>query len=652
MLANIILFHSRLTGRIAQHQSTFIATRMRWVNLTPLFPEGTFLVFTDPTTHRQHVVPIPFDGRSLFAAYGRIWPFSLLAVGLLSLFAWHQPLLGALLTGGSTLVLLAAFLIGRLSPTARAQRRAYVGLTGGVPVDPALLVHGDPELRSRIHAGLVARGGHLDTSTYRTHHDPETEWIDIALEPRMNDAAYLCAALTLVRIDQAVATATERTRLAEAHEAIWARLRPVVESGTAIDWDAWNKDRDESSPPATHAGTAEVATTGVAITYGPQPEVFASSTTAAPGRLADAGWDVSVDASAYRPLTTCASCGAPATKSLRSKKGSVSLEIPYCAPCHGHAATMATGTPLRVRQLGALVAGALVGAIGLVTALPLPVSLAAGVLLALGVGVAIERLVPPARPSAPATASVDGARVVALEGARAILFCTNRAWAAELANAQDAEPVARVRANRLAWTMAPAALFAVPVTTLLAFGFSHPEVRIDNGTGQPITIWVDGERRLTIPARKGGAVETLRIPMGSHVLGWSPDEASAPTTTTPVNVELQGRHLYNPGARDCYALEVTQYGSSALPVRPGPLPVQEFQTFKQLDDWFSSSPDKSKESGARVAIQRWELCERLEAPRCAPKAREAYWTCMEESWGDKAGMDACAKAALAQCAPK
>jgi hypothetical protein len=274
------------------------------------------------------------------------------------------------------------------------------------------------------------------------------------------------------------------------------------------------------------------------------------------------------------------------------------------------------------------------------------------VLLAMGVGVAIERLFPPARPSAPATASVDGARVVAVEGTRARLFCTHGAWAAELAAAQGAMPAPRVRANRIAWTMAPAALLAVPVTTLLAFDFAHPEVRIDNGTGQPIAIWVDGERRLTGPPRKGGAVETLRIPMGSHVLGWSPADASAPVGTTPAKVELRGRHLYNTGARDCYALEVTQYGSSALPVTPGPLPVQEFQTFKQLDDWFARSPAKSEDAGARVAIQRWELCEKLQAPRCADDVRGRYWACMEASWADKEGSDACAKAALAECASK
>jgi hypothetical protein len=177
-------------------------------------------------------VPIGLSGISVLAAYARAWGL-VAALGLLiqtalaidafedeGLFAF-VPAVAAV--GVIALVVAAWTMLGRLSPAQRGQQKAYSEFAGR-PVDVALLGEGREELRRNLHAWVVERAGGLMPGGYRLVHDPATQWGALALEPSVNDRAYLAAVLTLTRLEWSYAQGAVREQLASAHAALWQKL--------------------------------------------------------------------------------------------------------------------------------------------------------------------------------------------------------------------------------------------------------------------------------------------------------------------------------------------------------------------------------------------------------------------------------------------
>jgi hypothetical protein len=97
--------------------------------------------------------------------------------------------------------------------------------------------------------------------------------------------------------------------------------------------------------------------------------------------------------------------------------------------------------------------------------MPFMVSLAAAPVVALGLGLAAVRLFPLPRRGPPATASIDGARVVAADRAsgKATLFCTSSSWANDLAAEHGAKPRPCGRKNRAYWSLALSGMISTPL---------------------------------------------------------------------------------------------------------------------------------------------------------------------------------------------
>ncbi len=650
----INVFGTRLFGRIEKVDGSCVVTQMFHINFLPVFPMAGFVILRGRGTGDGEALRTPLDMRSVLVAYGRWWG----VVGSVALFAL------SLLTGSPSqafavialLVLvpctIAAHLAFRLSPQTKEQRRAYAQLTG-FPVDPVILARQNVELRDWVHRGLMARGASLDAPTYRHRHDPSRDWVQIALDPMAEDAAYLCAALVLTRLDRRGAGASEGAELDRAHEAIWEKLSGVMAAAPKIDWSAWNEavERVEKTTPSdVEAKPAAPA---------PPPRELGR---VEPGRAFEQGFDVRVRANDYRPPTSCASCGAPAEKSLRSQRGRRAIEIPYCVPCHGQAAFSAWNTTHTSHLKAVIVfATGIFGAVGFIPFLPLGGALAVGVVGALAGAVALQLVWPIRKRIAPATATIDGARVVGARGEDVTLFCTHPTWAADLARAHGTTPVAKKRAYRALYRLTAHALLVAPVVATVAWFWSHPKVAIDNGTGAAVQVWVDGKPSHVVPDIKGRFAQAdteLRLSMGHHELGWSPVGASAPTHVTQADIHLGGDYLFDPDSKHCYLLDGTVYGeATVLTSELGPIPLAEFYSLRRVDTWFADNPPSltTKEKGeVRLSLQR-AACEGIDSPPCPAGERARYWDCVRKAVGNiheptaKAEVDACVKKTSAAC---
>jgi hypothetical protein len=114
-------------------------------------------------------------------------------------------------------------LVGRISPTVAAQRRVYAKFVG-LPADVARYSLAQAEdLRERLAKVLATEGRSL-AAGYRDGPDPRDSWREVALNPRVDHAPYLEAALTRARLEYHFAPRRDRRALAEVHARIWQKL--------------------------------------------------------------------------------------------------------------------------------------------------------------------------------------------------------------------------------------------------------------------------------------------------------------------------------------------------------------------------------------------------------------------------------------------
>ena len=234
-------------------------------------------------------------------------------------------------------------------------------------------------------------------------------------------------------------------------------------------------------------------------------------------------------------------------------------------------------------------------------------------LVAIAFGIVAMTAWRPRHPALPATAAGDAVTLVSFGGSYSVFACTNAAWAAELAAANQ---VPLVRRRRRAGFAARTLVIGALVTPAAAFGVylvAHPAVRIDNAGPTALQIWVDGAAAKLVPPN-ARAPQWLWVPYGRHALGYSRVGANAPEHTTEVDVTMRGDHLYNPGKTACYRLVVDGYGDASTSGEPhGPVPVSEYYTFHDIYTWFADNPDHVQVSSesrgtTKTALQRLASC--------------------------------------------
>jgi hypothetical protein len=100
-----------------------------------------------------------------------------------------------------------------------------------------------------------------------------------------------------------------------------------------------------------------------------------------------------------------------------------------------------------------------------------------------------------------------------------------------------------------------------------------------------------------------------------------------------------GDHLYNPGRTACYWLEVSTYGSANdKGMVQGPQALDDFYTFKHIDNWFVENPKSISTKGSggtRVSVAPMKICEELVEHGCSVAVRNDMMDCAIKAFVDK-----------------
>jgi hypothetical protein len=629
---SVLIIGERDAGRVEVFAGTYVETRFAHVNGLILAPGTSMLVL--PNGHR---IPIPAHRVSRLAGYGRLFPLlGALGAGI-GVFAFDggtsKVALGVTALGLAGLWL-AALRYGTLSSTQIAQREVYRAATG-LGCDPALLAFGHPHLEANLQRELSTRAERLSPDGYRAGLG---DWRELAVTSAAADPPFLAIALTLARIEGQ----------GELHDAIWARLAPVAGRlpstipavTSAEEAEAAQASAGDAHHPAGAAGPAGAP-------YEPPPVLATTK-----GSVVERGFDVTLPIEAYGVPTVCASCLAPAQLTLASKAlfpPGKSVQVPYCRACHAHALRQAIGNPLGT--LLAVTAGVVASAIALVAGPSVVFSIALGTLAAALVSGLVASAFPPKRAVIPATIGRDAARLVRSSGGKLTLFCRNHEWSLRLAEAYGGT---RVATRRIDWRSFVGAAFATACASVVAGGawhFANPTLRIDNGTGAPVAIWVDGRVVSTVAPIAGAELGSVRLNRGKHVVGWSPAGAAKPTAETELTATIAGGdYLFDPDARHCYWVTAMVYGSAhPAPGVEGAQPVAQMHDMSKIDDWFVASPAteslKHGEGKVRYALERFAIC--AELAECPAAARAKYWACVGRV--TDGNIDGCAPVAREAC---
>ena len=205
----IIVYGTRLYGKIDSCGDTHVATRFFHISWLPLIPMGTQLVL-EKNGGSYRFLPQSLSGRSVLAAYLRTW-----GVIAAAFVAWHgitgfvealdygvvkEMLLAPLSVFAAVGVVASAyFQLGRLSVAEKAQRFVYADYVG-YPIDVAAFRDRDAVRRSLTEA-LAKKAPTLGLFGYRNEMPAAPDYPSMALDPTVHDLEFLNASLTLARIE-------------------------------------------------------------------------------------------------------------------------------------------------------------------------------------------------------------------------------------------------------------------------------------------------------------------------------------------------------------------------------------------------------------------------------------------------------------------
>lgn len=233
----IIIYGTRLYGTVERCGTSRIATRFFHVYGMPLVPLGSVLVTEEGEDNTYRGIQLGLHLRSLAAGYARLW-LPLAAVAML-IAAWQgsdsyatdEGSSGTVTMAGLGIAALAGAIwawvrLGKLSLEQRAQRMVYADFTG-IPADVALLGDTKSSLREKLLQQLEQRAPEVAATGYRIGIDAAAGWDRVALEPSVRDRNFVASALTLARIDWALARGTQRAASADLHARLWSKLREL-----------------------------------------------------------------------------------------------------------------------------------------------------------------------------------------------------------------------------------------------------------------------------------------------------------------------------------------------------------------------------------------------------------------------------------------
>ncbi len=231
----IIVYGTRLYGKIRACGRSFLATQFFHIWYVPLIPVGTRLVLEE-MGGQYRALNAPFSFKSMMAAYLRVWgPLGViiaLVSGLGTLQEVSDDPLALVVTGAFLGVVLLALVagtvlswafLGRLSDEEKRQRSVYA-LHTGYFVDPAEMGDARHALRDGLMGTIMDRARGLASMGYRMSADPAQAWPHIALDPTQNDDQLVTAAFTLARLDGSLAQGPWKTQLEQLHQQLWQRI--------------------------------------------------------------------------------------------------------------------------------------------------------------------------------------------------------------------------------------------------------------------------------------------------------------------------------------------------------------------------------------------------------------------------------------------
>jgi hypothetical protein len=226
----IFVWGKRFYGKVEALDDACVRTYFFHLFFLPVLPRASVLMFAQDG--KPAALRLPLDGRSILAAYARMWSLPALYAGI-AISSEGALLPGVLLAVAAGVTALWAWLFaGRLSAAEQGQRRAYAAFAGA-PVDVALLARAaDGPDRDAAASWLAGTRARAEAAFAEAAVNPQASYREVARVVDWRAAAQAqaatpeCrrAALTLARIATAQGDAAARAQAAQAHAALWAAL--------------------------------------------------------------------------------------------------------------------------------------------------------------------------------------------------------------------------------------------------------------------------------------------------------------------------------------------------------------------------------------------------------------------------------------------
>lgn len=231
----LIIYGMRFFGRVRECGSSYVATRFFHIWYVPLIPLGSRLILRTSQDGSVQGVSVPFNVKSMLAAYLRVWgPIALIATVLSGIGAVSEMssdpvamVIAGVFTAVVSLALLAGSVlawavIGRLSEDEKRKRSVYA-LHTGYFVDPADMGEAREGIRSALLDTILERARGLSSMGYRLNADPRQAWAHVALDPTHSDDPLITAAFTLARLESSM-PGPQQVHMEQLHQKLWERI--------------------------------------------------------------------------------------------------------------------------------------------------------------------------------------------------------------------------------------------------------------------------------------------------------------------------------------------------------------------------------------------------------------------------------------------
>lgn len=231
----LIIYGLRFFGRVRECGSSYVATRFFHIWYVPLIPVGSQLILRSNEDGSVQGVSVPFNVKSMLAAYLRVWgPIALIATvasGIGAVSEMSSDPLAMVIAGVFTAVVSLALLagtivswavVGRLSEDDKRKRSVYA-LHTGYFVDPADMGEARDGIRDALFNTIVERARGLAAMGYRLNADPTQAWAHVALDPTHSDDPLITAAFTLARLESSK-PGPQQVHMEQLHRQLWERI--------------------------------------------------------------------------------------------------------------------------------------------------------------------------------------------------------------------------------------------------------------------------------------------------------------------------------------------------------------------------------------------------------------------------------------------